>query len=348
MWEDKAKERKKEHEQMYPNYVYRPQRSKDKAKGKKPLKSGRKDEVEHETDTENVSFVLPMPAPRHGRSASAPTPPPYQSILLPNIYSMTPSCPTSPSLLPMITRRASQAGHPEDCVNNFDFLPHDNFMPPPPPSFAQAGHFEASLQVSSSSCIRSRPSVHSSLPQSSEFLRNIFAMPNLSSASQKNEQMQLTVPPTNELLPHHKPISPASSAGSSGPSSPVSGPFTPLATIAGQSFTQQLAGIDVPLPEPRHGELELPTDMQLQQDLSSYAWDPSTIWPTDSQILLGDDFDLNAIPAIELGGGKFGDNLGEPTSTLQFGQEFTHALEGREYVQDTMISFDEMMAGPRY
>lgn len=146
VWEDKAKERKKEHEQMYPNYVYRPQRSKDKvvAKGKKAVKSGHR-EGEHETDTDNVSFVLPIPAQRHGRSASAPTPPPYQSIMLPNIYQMTPSCPTSPSLLPMITRRASLAGHPEDCVNQFDFLPHDNFMPP---SFGQAGNFEASLQVS--------------------------------------------------------------------------------------------------------------------------------------------------------------------------------------------------------
>ncbi|KAF9449420.1 hypothetical protein P691DRAFT_791143 [Macrolepiota fuliginosa MF-IS2] len=319
VWEDKAKERKKEHEQMYPNYVYRPQRSKDKGKGKKVVKTGRKGEVEHETDTENVSFVLPMPpAPRHGRSASAPTPPPYQSILLPNIYQMTPSCPTSPSLLPMITRRASQAGHPEDCVNNFDFLPHDNFMPP---SFGQAGHFEASLQ-------------------SSEFLRNIFAMPNLPSASQKNDEMQLNIP-SNDLLPPHQMISPASSVGSSGPSSPASGPYTPLAHM-GQSFTQQLAGADMPVHE--HRELELPTDMQLQQDMSSYTWDNTAIWPSGSEILLGDDFDLNAIPAIELGSGKFDDRLAEP-STLQFGQEFTNALEGREFSQDTMISFDEMMAG---
>jgi hypothetical protein len=82
-----------------------------------------------------------MPAQRHGRSASAPTPPPYQSILLPNVY---PSCPTSPSLLPMITQRASQTRQPDDCGNNFDFLPHDNFMPSP--SFGQM-NFEASLQV---------------------------------------------------------------------------------------------------------------------------------------------------------------------------------------------------------
>ncbi|KAJ3565474.1 hypothetical protein NP233_g7610 [Leucocoprinus birnbaumii] len=237
VWEDKAKERKKEHEAMYPNYVYRPQRSKDKAKAKKAAKPGQKGD---ESAPENVQFVLPVPSQRHGRSASAPTPPPYQSILLPNVYQI-PSCPTSPSLLPMINRHASQSGQN---VNHFDYLPHDNFMPPP--SFGET-NFEASLQ-------------------SSEFLRNIFAMPSLSSSSQKNDLA---------LLPS---ISPASSAGSSGPSSPVSGPYTPLAGIASQSFTQQLAGIDMSIPEPRQGELEMPTDMHIQQDLS-YAWDSNSICP---------------------------------------------------------------------
>jgi hypothetical protein len=171
-------------------------------------------------------------------------------------------------------------------------------------------------------------------------------MPNLTSGPQKND-LPLPVHATNEFLPPHKSISPASSAGSSGPSSPVSGPYIPLAGIANQSFTQQLAGIDVPVPDPRPGELELPTDMQLQQDFSSYAWDASSIWTTGSEILLGDDFDLNAIPAIELGNGKFSQFV-EPASALQFGQEFTSALEGREYSQENMICFDEMMAGPRY
>ncbi|KAG6333836.1 hypothetical protein ID866_5255, partial [Astraeus odoratus] len=48
-WEELAKEKKKEHEQMYPNYVYRPQRSKDR-KGKK---GGKRCDVEHETDPDN-------------------------------------------------------------------------------------------------------------------------------------------------------------------------------------------------------------------------------------------------------------------------------------------------------
>lgn len=153
VWEDKAKERKKEHEALYPNYVYRPQRTKDKAKVAsskktsalfKGVKNDGSQAAEVDTDidsadsTGSVSFVVPMGSSRHhGRSASVPTPPPYQSIVLPYLYSsVTPSCPTSPSLLPMITRRASMNHHhhlDDGMVNSFDFLPNDHFMPPPPP-----------------------------------------------------------------------------------------------------------------------------------------------------------------------------------------------------------------------
>jgi hypothetical protein len=145
-WEHMAKEKKKEHEQMYPNYVYRPQRSKDKPKPKKTLKS-RRTENEHETDSESLSFVVPMAPPRHhGRSASAPTPPPYQAIQIPNVYYMT-SCPTSPSLLPMISRRPSQIGIEDlSCVTNESLL-----VPSQP--FNQPGQFDA-LSVSSDALLR--------------------------------------------------------------------------------------------------------------------------------------------------------------------------------------------------
>ena len=122
---------------MYPNYVYRPQRAKDKdgrSKSRKP--KGRTDEP----DSEGVSFVLPMSQPRHhGRSASAPTPPPYQAIQIPNVYQLAPSCPTSPSLLPMIARRSSHPDH-ETAMANFDFIAPAQLPPP-------FGQFEASLQV---------------------------------------------------------------------------------------------------------------------------------------------------------------------------------------------------------
>ena len=129
---------------MYPNYVYRPQRAKDKdgrSKSRKP--KSRLDEA----DGEGVSFVLPMSQPsrhhHHGRSASAPTPPPYQAIQIPNVYQMAPSCPTSPSLLPMIARRSSHPGH-EDPMTNFDYVAPSQ----------QFGQFEASLQVRNNPCRR--------------------------------------------------------------------------------------------------------------------------------------------------------------------------------------------------
>lgn len=174
VWEDKAKERKKEHEALYPNYVYRPQRTKEKAKaaaakkGSAQFKEARADgsqTAEFDTDVDctdspgSVSIVIPMGSSRHhGRSASVPTPPPYQSIVLPNLYSgATSSCRASPSLLPMITRRASMNHHhhlDDGMVNQFDFFPNDHFMPPPisntyadqTPTAASTG-FEA-IQVS--------------------------------------------------------------------------------------------------------------------------------------------------------------------------------------------------------
>ena len=126
-WEQMAKEKKKEHEQMYPDYVYRPQRSKDKD-GK--TKANKKSSLLKKLDeSDSLSFVVPVSRP-HGRSASVPTPPPYQSIQIPNVYHMTPSCPTSPSLLPMISRRSAHPGHPADILANFDYLPSNNYAPP--------------------------------------------------------------------------------------------------------------------------------------------------------------------------------------------------------------------------
>lgn len=140
-WEDLAKEKKKEHEALHPDYVYRPQR----AKGKEGKMKGRKlgfDGIKREYETDNessVSFVLPLTAPmsRHGRSASAPTPPlGFQQIVVPNLYH--PSCPASPSLIP---RRASHPAHPDssrfdESTSHFDFMPND--MPPPsfPPDYS--------------------------------------------------------------------------------------------------------------------------------------------------------------------------------------------------------------------
>ena len=128
-WEDLAKEKKKEHEQMYPNYVYRPQRTKKTKKGK-----GKKDGEDGE---DQISFVMPIPAPRIAdcnqarRARSQPTPPPaFQTIQLPTVY--MPSCPPSPTGIPRISRRASYVPPPTDAdpSTHFEYMPQDAALPP--------------------------------------------------------------------------------------------------------------------------------------------------------------------------------------------------------------------------
>lgn len=76
------------------------------------------------------------------------------------------------------------------------------------------------------------------------------------------------------------------------------------------------------------------------------------MWPGNSELLLGNDFDLGAIPPIELGVPKLGDNMVmcESAGSLEFGHEFSQALEGHHYAEegqnlDGLLGFDDMMAG---
>lgn len=317
---------------MYPNYVYRPQRSKDRIKNKKTIK-GRRLENEHETDTESLSFVLPMaPLRHHGRSASAPTPPPYQSIQIPNVYHMTPSCPTSPSLLPMISRHPTQAG-----LEDFSACVPNDLAPPQ--SFHHAGQYDA-------------------LP-TNDYLRNVYPMPgqpNLRGAEQP-ELHVLTMPHDNFMLPPAQIVPPASSVPSAGSipsdaSTPEVSPFSPISGGLANSFAQ--------LAMPSNGEqsdtqltLNLPVDFQLPQtDLSNYTWEANDIWSASGDALLtNDDFDLRAIPPIELQLPKCPEDVGfHATSGLAFGQEFAQALEGQQFDHegrhlDGLFLFEEMMAG---
>ncbi|KAI0078616.1 hypothetical protein K474DRAFT_1641267 [Panus rudis PR-1116 ss-1] len=167
-WEDLAKEKKKEHEAMYPNYVYRPQRTKDK-KGKKG-KNGKGGDPE--TDAEGgITFVMPVPsAPRslsrgpsynghsQGRRAvSAPTPPPaYQTIRLPTLS--TPFCATSPSspsmvpTLPRISRRVPvpnfEIPRPSDTdpSTHYEYVPEDTLFPS---TFERMNNYNTTTTVSS-------------------------------------------------------------------------------------------------------------------------------------------------------------------------------------------------------
>jgi len=130
----------------------------------------------------------------------------------------------------------------------------------------------------------------------------------------------------------------------SGSSSPVSSPFTPLAAT-GQSFTRQHVGGD--MPGPRQGEPDVLADIDILQDISSFPWETTSMWPHASENLFGNDFDLDAIPNIDLAD-KFDENFADSSPPLQFGQSFPHGLEGCTYSQETMTSFEEMFSGSNF
>jgi hypothetical protein len=297
-WESRAKEAKKKHEEMYPNYVYRPQR-KDKEKSK--LKKSKRGDLE-ESELETISVMVPVPQPyrQHGRSASAPTPPPpYQQIQVPNVYQLTPSCPTSPSLMPMISRRTSHPAY-QDEASSFDFIPNDNF------SFSQAGgQLEASIQ-------------------SSEFLRSMFSVP----VDPRDSLHPLHIPQEAHL--QHSVVSPISPIVS--PSSPLD-PSTPAQSIA-QSFS--IVG------EPR---TQADIDLQMQHCYPTY-WDPSVLWPTNTEMFSSDDFDLTAIPPIEMGIPKFSQAM-EFEISHQYGGQYGEVMTSSQYCDDSQINdvlaFDDMM-----
>ncbi|KAG6865501.1 hypothetical protein C0991_002100 [Blastosporella zonata] len=314
-WEQLAKEKKKEHEALHPNYVYRPQRAKDKngrSISRKP--KGRRGSECDEPDSDGVSFMVPVVAPHHrhhGRSASAPTPPPYQSIQVPNVYHMTPSCPTSPStspsLLPMISRRSSHPDH-EDPMS-FDF--HPSYTQP-----SAFGGFEI---------------------QPSEFLQGMFSMAGL----QTRESLHpLDVSPEIMLLPAHQFPSPSSSVGtsSSGPSSPYNGPLTPYSAMLPNGYDLPNEG-SFPAPGSQ-AEFDL---MQRQQEDAQFTWTTTDPWQSNSEQFHADDFDISSIPNIELG-------VSKSSETQLLGNEMEYSCPSQDYMEPThfseqgMMAFDQMMA----
>ncbi|KAE9406274.1 hypothetical protein BT96DRAFT_915505 [Gymnopus androsaceus JB14] len=210
-WEDLAKEKKKEHQQMYPDYVYRPQRVRDqagKARNKKYTKRSRGRNAQHDADADGETAYVVSPRPI-SRSNSAPTPS-YHTIHIPTVFAR-PSCPSSPSLVPMITRRAAYSGAAENIMSNFDYFPSNRSSDP----MQQAG-LEAGLQ------------------NFAQFSPTDSCDPDQQVPSDLNVQMG----------------------------------------------TDAIAG-------------------------SSYPWNPNAIWQTEPSMLMGNDFNLDEIPPIELKQGIF-------------------------------------------
>jgi hypothetical protein len=92
--------------------------------------------------------------------------------------------------------------------------------------------------------------------------------------------------------------------------------------------------------------------LQIQQDLEfqAFSWENNTIWPSGAEILLGDDFDINSIPPIELGLSKTGEDSGAQLAGAEYEQEFGQILDESQFHHerqhvDGLYNFEEMMAG---
>ena len=262
---------------MYPNYVYRPQR----VKGKKAAANGKgkaRGAEEPETDSEGLSFVMPVPAvpQRMGRRAiSAPTPPPayQQTIHIPMVY--MPSTPASPSMAPVtlprtcsptqITSQLSSTGLGYDFVQSpASFLPAYNNPP-------QGWNPDAAC---------------------GETYVNVFDIQQLD---------PLSIPP---CAPAHsealfKTTSP-SSYTSSGPPSPNMSPYTPAALetmhvpIDAWQAPTSLSVSDVEPP--------MPVSLEYQP----YSWaNAPDLWVNGSAPMFNEDFDITMIPPISIEVPKF-------------------------------------------
>jgi hypothetical protein len=86
-WEGLAKDKKKEHERLYPDYVYRPQRAKKAKPGDPPSLKGK--EVELPVDAGHFDLDFPLNPVRgmHGRSHSDFT---HQTIRIPTVPGISP------------------------------------------------------------------------------------------------------------------------------------------------------------------------------------------------------------------------------------------------------------------
>ncbi|KAJ7156248.1 hypothetical protein C8R46DRAFT_1294851 [Mycena filopes] len=268
LWEALAKEKKREHETLHPNYVYRPQRTGAKNRSTNAAASGSSSTTpaqRRKNSAPQVEFVIPAPRGRgtHSRSASAPTPPPYQAIHVPNVYlpasgsgsfSMDPDA--DASLLPLLVRHGVGNGN-----GGFDYLP----------TFSGAYDFEASLQ-------------------SSDFLRSMFPT-----------TISPTSPPSDAGGAILSPASSTSGSGPSSPYTPATGAFHPSAFTSAYAAPSDPTALDAALAYPSADGLGLSAEADAHAYTSyASAWAASSPWASaaPSAGLTESDFDIGRIPEI--------------------------------------------------
>jgi hypothetical protein len=68
-------------------------------------------------------------------------------------------------------------------------------------------------------------------------------------------------------------------------------------------------------------QAEIDLQLQMQMQIDNFTWDSTSVW---SSIPLEDDFDINAIPPIELGVPQHIDNIHVANPGQEHRQDFSH------------------------
>ncbi|TDL25395.1 hypothetical protein BD410DRAFT_785326 [Rickenella mellea] len=311
-WDELAKQRKKEHEEAYPWYVYQPSRSKSKVrkassktrkdKGKSPTVESDDFEVADTDESESVvsssvtssssvssfaSYVLP----NGRRASSAPTPPPtFPNIRLPSLP--TPSCPNSPALNALARSQGKMLA--PDMATHLSFFPNDSLSSLP----SSYGAMDPSGQV---------PDFSNMHPAS--MFPNAFEVLSQSSMSDSGDSRTYPgiaiprTPPRHHLMLHQE--SPTPSIASSGPS-------TPLRQAYGYPSSYHQSSLHSPTSPSKLSHSEVAETQKHQQnqapqnDLDSFGlpdWAMPTLWPNmDSNFstLNEGGMDVSSIPPLSL------------------------------------------------
>ncbi|KAJ7583175.1 hypothetical protein C8J56DRAFT_203201 [Mycena floridula] len=280
-WEDLALQKKREHERMYPDYVYRPQRLRDD--NGKLIRRTKDDSCGDVSTAKTLSVAIPK-----RKATFAPGPPlPYHTIQVPNVYvaeiptdsSSANNVPASPSSLSML-RRSSHPGHTSNVNYGSDDIASMSFA------------FGA---------------------QPSEFLTGLLERPSnevdVQFWSAGSPSMLL---PGLELDSSVGSCSPGPFSPAFDPPTPISDSFfsTPTSSVFADSFSQfwgASSGYDGQV----HAEDMFGQGFIKFEEFSPYTWSGGyveesvspTSWPSNSQLTFNsDDFDIESIPPLELGG----------------------------------------------
>ncbi|KAG6329899.1 hypothetical protein ID866_9190 [Astraeus odoratus] len=126
----------------------------------------------------------------------------------------------------------------------------------------------------------------------------------------------LSISSDTAMLHANQMVSPATSiaSDSSGPSSPDAGPFTPVISVPSANFSTYASSSSC-IPESQMEEIVLcggDNNVQFGYSAQFSMWENT--WENQDNLLAGDEFDMSAIPPIELGIPGCGPDQLTPTS----------------------------------